>query len=306
MIRVLLTGSTGQLGKSIIKEAPSLVNLYTPDRKELDLSSESSCRQAISKYKPDWIINAGAYTSVDNAESNRYLAFQINEGAPTIFAEELEKTGGKILQISTDYVFNGKQNYPYTINTKTNPISVYGESKLAGENAALKLKDSKVIRTSWLYGPTGKNFCSTMLKLHEKNTGRQKSLKVVSDQIGCPTNTFDLAITCWRIIEFSESNLKFENKDLPKIFHWSDAGVASWYDFASAIGELGVLEGVIKESSKVIPIRTDEYKTAAKRPIYSILDCSSTLKILKLERSHWRDALKKILIQMKEGKRSLF
>tara|TARA_B100000579_G_scaffold352723_1_gene307188 strand:+ start:7557 stop:8462 length:906 start_codon:yes stop_codon:yes gene_type:complete len=301
MLRVLLTGGTGQLGSSIQKNVPSLVNLFSPGRKELDLSSISSCREAIKKYRPDWIINSGAFTSVDSAESNKDLAFQINHIAPSIFSEELEKSSGKILQISTDYVFNGKKSSPYTTNNKTNPISVYGASKLAGEEAILKLKDSKVIRTSWLYGPTGKNFCSTMLRLHEKNAGSSNPLKVVSDQIGCPTNTFDLSIACWRIIEICESNLHHK---LPKIFHWSDAGVASWYDFANAIGEIGVLEGLIKDSSKVIPIRTDEYKTAAKRPNYSLLDCNSTLSALKLERSYWRDALRKILIQMKEGKKS--
>ena len=186
----------------------------------MDLENPDECRRAIEEHKPDWILNAGAYTAVDQAEREPKKAMSINAGAPEAFAEVLQKQGGKILQISTDFVFDGTQSTPYKPDQEKNPIGIYGKSKAEGEDAILsKLNSSDrgfILRTSWVLGPVGKNFALTMLKLHSS----KDEIGVVADQIGCPTSTHTLAEACWRIITDNK------NKKLPSIMHWSDAGAA--------------------------------------------------------------------------------
>mgnify|MGYP001237023597 FL=1 len=295
-MNVLITGSTGQLGKSLIALKPSNVTITAPTRKELDLSNIESCYKTILEIKGDWIINCGAYTAVDKAEIEIEKAKKINGFALKGFTEGLNKTNGNILQISTDFVFNGKQNFPYLENQNRSPLNVYGVSKSIGEefieNNIKNKKKATILRTSWVISPHSKNFVLTILKLHSE----KKSINVVCDQIGVPTSAKDLAKVCWRIIQFKEK------KNLPLIMQWSDAGVASWYDLAVAIGEIGLEIGLLKKQAKVFPIKSSQYPTPAIRPKYSILDTTNTSRILEIEHTHWRVNLKKILLEYKQLK----
>ena len=264
---------------------PKPIELIACGRAELDLASPQACSEAVRFYRPDWVLNAGAYTAVDKAESEPELALAVNAGAPAAFAEALAATGGRLLQVSTDFVFNGLQGSPYRPDQALDPLGVYGASKAAGEAAALQLSGSRVLRTSWVYGPVGQNFCRTMLRLHRE----REQLGVVADQVGCPTSTLSLAAACWRAIGVGA------DPSGPRILHWSDAGVASWYDFAVAIGELGMAAGLLERAARVLPLTTADYPTPAQRPSYSLLDCSTSRAALGLEPVHWRAALARVL-----------
>lgn len=288
-MKVLLTGASGQLGQAIINSLPIKVNLIKLFRNDLDLTDFKACKKIVHTLKPDWVINAGAYTAVDKAESQPELAFAINAGAPKAFAEALTDIGGSLLQISTDFVFNGNQGFPYKVNQPVNPLGVYGSTKATGEKEALRCPHSYVIRTSWLYSSIGNNFLLTMLKLHASKASLGDSLNVVSDQFSCPTSTYSLSLACWNAIGLKDSE---QNN---RILHWCDAGVASWYDFAVAIGELGVEKGLLLRSAVVNPISTSQYPTPAKRPCFSLLDCMSSAKDLGLSQEHWRCGLAKVL-----------
>ena len=284
-MKVLLTGAAGQLGQALIASTPPGVELVACSRAELDLANREACRAAVQAQRPDWVLNAGAYTAVDKAESEPELAQVVNAGAPGAFPETLAETGGRLLQVSTDFVFNGKQGRPYGPDHELDPLGVYGATKAAGEAAALALPGARVLRTSWVYGPVGKNFCLTMLRLHALKAAAGEALGVVADQVGCPTATHTLAEACWRAISVEG----------PQILHWSDAGAASWYDFAVAIGELGVQLGLLQQAAAVRPLTTADYPTPAQRPSYSLLECSSSRVALGLEPLHWRAALAQVL-----------
>lgn len=297
MIRVLLTGATGQLGLSLRASCPRHIHLIPSSRsggdglQTLDLADAAACRAIVRELQPDWVLNAGAYTAVDQAEREPGLAQAVNADAPAAFAEALKITGGRLLQISTDFVFDGGQGYPYQPDQAVNPISVYGKSKAAGEAAVQDvLPDGQIciLRTSWVYGPVGRNFLRTMLRLHRERSLDGTSLAVVSDQLGCPTATPGLASACWAALD----------RQLSGIHHWCDAGVASWYDFAVAIGELGQAAGVLERAARVEPIPTSSYPTPARRPSYSLLDCASTRAWLALPAVHWRQALRQVMAQL--------
>jgi dTDP-4-dehydrorhamnose reductase len=288
---VLLTGRDGQLGKELMALVPSGVVLIATGRRELDLADADSCRAAVEKHRPDWVLNAGAYTAVDRAESEPELAHAVNAGAPLAFAEALAGTGGKLLQVSTDFVFEGEQGNPYTPEQPVHPLGVYGASKAAGEaavQATLPLERFCILRTSWVYGPVGRNFCLTMLRLHESRASSGEPLGVVADQVGCPTATPGLARACWAAV----------TRDVSGLHHWTDAGAASWYDFAVAIGELGVQHGLLTTSATVRPIATSDYPTPARRPSYSLLDCCDSRIALGLEPLHWRAALVEVMARL--------
>ncbi len=297
MTRVILTGGNGQLGHALQKCIPNNINLIVTNRIDLDLTNTASFKKFIREYRPDWLINAAAYTNVDKAEQEPDLARSINADAPEAFAQELAKSGGRILQISTDFVFSGNAGCPYLPNHPVDPIGAYGQSKALGEQSVLRILDANrkatVLRTSWIYGPVGNNFCLSMLRLHARRVKEGKSLGVVADQVGCPTSSHNLAQACWRIITYLR-----EGKELPSILHWSDSGAATWYDFATAIGELGVAKGIIPKSAFVYPLRTEEYPTLAKRPKYSLLEISRTRELLNLNAIHWRTALSQVLEEL--------
>ena len=286
-MKVLLTGAAGQLGQALIHSRPEGVGLIACGRAELDLADPQACAAAVWSHRPDWVLNAGAYTAVDRAESEPELAQAVNGGAPAAFAEALASTGGRLLQVSTDFVFNVAQGSPYRPDQPLDPLGVYGASKAAGEVAALQLAGARVLRTSWVYGPVGQNFCRTMLRLHRE----RPQIGVVADQVGCPTSTHTLAAACWRAIGLGAA----AGADQPRILHWSDAGAASWYDFAVAIGELGVAAGLLERAARVRPLTSAEYPTPAQRPSYSLLDCSASRAALGLEPQHWRAALAEVL-----------
>jgi len=290
-MKVMITGGTGQLGQTLRLTAPrclggrSMALIVTSRSGEqgtipLDLADETACRSFVAHHQPDWVINAGAYTAVDRAEREPELAHAVNALAPGAIAEALAITGGRLLQVSTDFVFNGAQGSPYRLDQPVAPLGVYGISKAAGEAAvaaALASGQHCILRTSWVYGPVGNNFLLTMLRL----MAERQQLGVVADQVGCPTSTAGLASACWAVLE----------QGISGIHHWSDAGVASWYDFAVAIAELSQAAGLLSNPVQIQPISTAQYPTPAKRPSYSLLDCSSTRAILGLEALHWRRAL---------------
>ena len=292
-MKVLLTGAAGQLGHALRQQLPAGVELIATSRSgdpatgllPLDLADAMACRTAVLEHRSDWVLNAGAYTAVDKAESEPELALAVNAGAPRAFAEALLDTGARLLQVSTDFVFNGGQGSPYRPEQPVDPLGVYGASKAEGERHVLRGR-GHVLRTSWVYGPVGRNFLLTMLRLHRE----KPAISVVADQVGCPTSTTGLAAACWRLVEL-------DGVGAP-ILHWSDAGAASWYDFAVAIGELGVELGLLERAAAVQPITTADYPTPAQRPSYSLLDCSVSRAQLQLEPRHWRQALAEVLRQL--------
>jgi len=291
-MKVLLTGREGQLGTALQASLPEGVILIATGRSELDLADPAACRQAVLKHRPDWVLNAGAYTAVDRAESEADRAMAINAGAPQAFADALAETGGRLLQVSTDFVFNGAQGSPYRPDQALDPLGVYGATKAVGETAALALPGARVLRTSWVYGPVGRNFCLTMLRLHAMKAAAGETLGVVADQVGCPTATHTLAAACWRAIGIGT------DADGPRTLHWSDAGASSWYDFAVAIGELGVAAGLLKRAAEVRPLTTADYPTPAQRPSYSLLDCTASRQSLAMDPIHWRASLAQVLAEV--------
>ena len=290
-MKILITGASGQLGKALISEAPKSFEIIKADRKNLDLADPHACYSFVLENKPDWIINCGAYTQVDQAEIEKEISFKVNADAPFAFAKALKEVGGKILQISTDYVFGGKQNIPYTPDSEKDPINIYGSSKSLAEdrieNILFKNNQAIILRTSWLIGPHNDNFLLKILNLHQN----KKSIDVVFDQISSPTSTLSLANVCWRII--------FLNVHDPQvikypILHWSDSGIASWYDIAFYIGELGLELGLITKKAEIKPVTSEQYITKANRPNYSVLNSLATSSLLGMPSIHWQLEIKRI------------
>lgn len=242
-------------------------------------------RAALQREKPDLVINAGAYTKVDQAERDRDEAMAINGGAVGALTELCEEFSAKLVHFSTDFVFDGTQSHPYKMSALTNPINVYGESKLAGERATLAEPHNLVIRTSWVYASQGRNFVKTMLEL----MASRDELAVVGDQVGTPTHALSLAAATWRLIDANACGLH----------HYTDAGVASWYDFAVAIQEEATALGMLKSSARVLPITAADFPTAARRPAYSVLDKTATWALLGAAARHWRLELRSMLQALK-------
>ena len=289
-MKVLLTGSQGQLGFSIKKLIPKGIQLLSLDKNQFDLSKTNSIKKNLENIKPDFIINCGAYTNVDMAEDEKEKVMHINANSVKEISLYLKKHGGNLIQISTDYVFDGLKSTSYKVNDKVSPINQYGISKAKAEGFIQKIlgdtNQAVIIRTSWLMGTTGKNFLLTMLKLHQT----RKEINVVSDQISCPTSTKTLAEACWRVIKLKmEGNIY--NFNFMPILHWSDNGIASWYDIAIAIGEISVKNGLVNLPAFVNPIKSENYPTKAKRPNFSLLDCSSSKEFLNFKGEYWRNSL---------------
>ena len=271
-MKILITGASGQLGLELSK---LITDAVLTDKDKLDITDPKAVNDFIDLNNIDTIINCAAYTAVDKAEDDRDIAYKINVIGP----ENLAKTKCKLIHISTDYVFDGNACIPYKPEDKTNPISVYGKTKLQGEEAVLKNNsEAIIIRTAWLYSKNGNNFLKTMQKL-----GLEKeNINVVYDQVGTPTFAGDLAKA---IVEI----LPQINKKTAGIYHYTNEGVCSWYDFACKIMKL------LNLKCKVKPILSEQYPTKAIRPHYSVLDKSKIKKIFNLEIEHWEEALKKCL-----------
>lgn len=285
-MKVLLTGAAGQVGQALQRSHPDGVDLIACGRQQLDLSDESAIRAAIQTLRPDWVINAGAYTTVDRAESEPALAIAINSNSVRILAESLAETGGNLLQISTDFVFNGDRNRPYPTDAERQPLSVYGTTKAAAEEAILQFlpERSLIVRTAWVYGLGGRNFVTTMLRL----MAERDHLTVVWDQVGTPTWTDSLAAALWQAIA----------QNLMGIHHCTDAGVASWYDFAVAIQDLALELGLLQQAVPIAAIPSSDYPTPATRPAYSVLDCADFNQAIGHDPLHWRHALAQMLTQV--------
>jgi dTDP-4-dehydrorhamnose reductase len=278
---IVVTGKNGQLGWEILQIADTIKDsfdfLFT-GREDLDLSKPESIAPFFEKYQPDYFINCAAYTAVDKAEQENEMAYKTNAESVGLIAQYCSKIHAKLITISTDYVFDGNGVTPYTTETKTNPINYYGYSKWMGEQLAISnCAETIVIRTSWVYSVHGNNFVKTMLRLM---TDRPE-LNVVSDQIGSPTYAADLANTIIKIIESIELGHAHYG-----IYHYSNSGVISWYDFATAIAKEGGKSCIVK------PIPSSSYPTPAKRPGYSVMDCSKLVKDYGIELKAWELGLK--------------
>ena len=287
-MKVLITGSNGQLGSEILQ----LVDKYDhfefifKDLPDLDISNEASVNNFILENNINTVVNCAAYTAVDSAEDNIETANRVNTIGVYNLVNALEKVNGKLIHISTDYVFDGNQSFPYKESDSVSPIGVYGKTKRDGELFVINSSiDSILIRTSWLYSSYGNNFVKTMLRL-----GNEKdSLNVISDQIGSPTYARDLAKTCFEILS---STGRIDEKG--KVYHYSNEGVASWYDFAISIMELAGSNCEIKA------IQTKDYPTRAKRPNYSVLNKTKIKKDFKIKIPHWRMSLRDCISKLKK------
>ena len=281
-MRVLVTGPNGQLGSEIRFVSGEFKDLEFSfaDKNALDICDFEAVQKALNGY--DALINCAAYTAVDKAENEADKAFEINEKGALNLAKACKKFGAKLIHISTDYVFDGKAYKPFAEQDATAPLGVYGKSKLAGEKAILSqnLAHSCIIRTSWLWSEFGANFVKTIARLAKE----RNDISVVSDQIGSPTNARDLARVICAILP------KLEGIKGAEIFHYANAGVASWFDFAYEIVRL-FKHTYPTNSCKVRAIKSSEYKTAATRPFYSVLDTSKIKAHFGIEIPHWRDSL---------------
>lgn len=289
-LRVLLTGANGQLGWELQRSRPERVELHAYGADTLDITNAHAVRSIITDIEPNWIINAAAYTAVDKAENDVATAYAVNADGPRQLAEAARAVGARMVHISTDFVFDGEQGRPYRPNDTPHPLGVYGASKLAGETAVRETlgEHSLIVRTAWLYSLHGHNFVKTMLRLMRE----REQLGVVADQIGSPTWASGLAGAIWKAIAYN----------LNGIHHWTDAGVASWYDFACAILDEARALGMLERDTIICPIRTEDYPTPARRPSYSVLDKTSCWQALNIDTpTHWRDQLRAMLTELKNA-----
>jgi dTDP-4-dehydrorhamnose reductase len=263
--------------------------VLSSSHKELDISDADAVHKYVRAELPAVIVNAAAHTAVDRAESEAELARRVNSDGPRHLASAAREVGARLIHISTDFVFDGTASSPYRPDAATNPLSVYGRTKLAGEQAVLEVlpESSVVLRTAWVYAAEGNNFVRTMLRIMNAN----KSVRVVADQVGTPTAARALAETLWKIVAMPE---------LRGIHHWTDAGVASWYDLAVAIAEEGAQLDLVPRDAAVTPIATRDYPTPARRPPYSVLDKTSLVS-MGFTPVHWRKRLREVLVEMKHA-----
>jgi dTDP-4-dehydrorhamnose reductase len=285
-MKVLITGAGGQLGTALAVCAPAGAKLVLAGHAELDIADGDAVSAFVAEAQPDIIINAAAYTAVDKAESEEAAAAAINATAVADLALAAAATRARLVHISTDFVFDGTAHTPYLPTATPNPLCAYGRSKWAGEQAALAQPEALIVRTAWVYAANGSNFAKTMLRL----MAERDEVRVVADQIGTPTHAAALARTIWGLIERQATGL----------YHATDAGVASWYDFALAIQEEALAVGLLERTVPILPIRTSDYPTPAKRPAYSVLDKSATWERLGQPAPHWRVELRAMLLQLKD------
>ncbi len=287
-MNILITGANGQLGSEFkeIQKKEKQHHFYLTDLEELDITNFIGVNKYINENDIDVIINCAAYTAVDQAEDEPKIAQEINVQGPEILAKSAAKNACKLIHISTDYVFDGNKNTPYTENDIVSPLGVYGSTKYRGEQMLISSKaEAIVIRTSWLYSSYGNNFVKTMMRL-----GKEKeNLKVVYDQIGTPTYAYDLALA---IISIINSGKKLNRKR--SIYHFSNHGVASWYDFAFNIMEIANIDCYIS------PIESKDFPTKTVRPFYSVLNKSNIIKDFDIKIPYWKDSLAVCIKRMKK------
>ena len=286
--RALVLGAAGQLGKACMDCAPEGVAAEGFSRATCDVTDDAALRRVMDDIDPHVVINAAAYTAVDAAEDDPESADAVNANAPAMLGALCAQRGLRLVHISTDFIFDGRAPRPYAPGAEPSPLGVYGASKWRGEQAVLASGASHaVVRTSWVYGPGGRNFVLTMLRLMRE----QGTVRVVNDQIGSPTSARGLAEVCW---------LLALHVDASGVFHWSDAGAISWYDFACGIHDEALALGLLPAPAKIEPIPTEAFPTKAQRPAYSVLDCSDTCSALNVTQQPWRDALRDMLRSQQE------
>lgn len=272
---VLVTGGAGQLGRALLAAAPPGVRVIAPTRAELDITNADQVAGAIAAAQPDLVINAAAWTAVDQAEAEEAAALQANATAVAHLATAAAASGARFVQVSTDYVFDGRACQPYRPDSAPAPASAYGRTKLAGERAAAAHHPAPlIIRTAWVYAATGQNFVQTMLRL----MAERDEVRVVADQVGTPTHAASLARAIWAL------------QGETGTFHWTDAGIASWYDFAQAIQDEAMALGLLDRAVPILPIATADFPTPTPRPAWSVLDKSASWAVTGPAR-HWRHEL---------------
>jgi dTDP-4-dehydrorhamnose reductase len=279
-VRALITGADGQLARELISSAPPEVQLRSFSRAECDITELPTVERIFKSFRPNVVINTAAYTAVDAAEENEGLAFRINAGGAENVAKAAELIGSRLIHISTDYVFDGRRTTPYPSDAPTNPVNVYGASKLEGERLAMAAAPSAVIvRAGWLYSTTGKNFLVKILTALRNS----QPLSVVSDLEGCPTSAREFASAIW----------KTAGAGVRGVYHWANSGSCSWYGFACEIGQIAKQLGLLRGEPVISPVMTTEYATRANRPRYSVLDPTVLATVLQMSPTPWREALRR-------------
>lgn len=288
MSKALVCGAGGQLGQELVLTCPEQCQAIPMTRSMLDIADPVQVAKALDDTGPSWVINAAAFTAVDAAESEPESAHRVNAMGPEILALQCRERNIRFLHVSTDFVFDGTQGHPYAPDAEPNPLGVYGRSKLDGENAVIAAGGSSVIlRTGWVYSRHGGNFVKTMLRL----IAEREQLSVVEDQIGTPTWARGLALACWGLADHGDAS---------GIYHWSDAGACSWYDFAVAIREIALELGLLRQAATLLPIPASQYPTPARRPAYSVLDKTLTRKLLGHSGNHWTSQLRAMLVDLQQ------
>ena len=284
-MKVLITGANGQVGRALQARAPAHAVISAVGHADLDISNQAAVEAFLGQAAPDLIINAAAYTAVDRAEQDVEAAFAANHKGPENLARAATAIGAKLVHISTDFVFDGQSASPYAPAHPLAPLGVYGQSKAQGEAAVLAhLADALIVRTAWVYAAQGSNFLRTMLRL----MGERPEVRVVADQMGTPTHADSLASALWALAATAAQGLH----------HFTDAGTASWYDFAVAIQDEALASSLLTKAVPIIPIRTQDYPTPARRPAYSVLDKTDTYSALGTPAAHWRVELRNALSQL--------
>jgi dTDP-4-dehydrorhamnose reductase len=281
-MKALVIGSGGQLGRALQAVVPAGYDVIAPSETECDLTNPEQVKLWLERSCPDVVFNAAAYTAVDAAEKNAAVADLVNAASVGSLAEMAGAAGARLVHVSTDFVFDGESCKPYRPEDAPNPINVYGRTKLAGERAALAA-GAVVVRTAWVYAEQGRNFALTMLRL----MAERDEIRVVVDQVGTPTYARDLARALWALAG-QESGL----------YHFTNEGLSSWYDFAVAIREEALAAGVLQKAAQITPIMAADYPTPAKRPAFGVLDKSKTHAAIGVGR-HWREALREMMQRLK-------
>jgi dTDP-4-dehydrorhamnose reductase len=284
-LKILIIGSHGQLGNELSTTKPAGIELHAVDVDSLDITDAEQVDKKIATLLPDVVINAAAYTAVDHAETDRDAAYLVNEKGPENIAGACKAANCRLIHVSTDFVFDGTTPAPYLPEDPPRPLNVYGDSKYRGELAVVRESGGKalILRTAWVYSAHGNNFVKTMLGLMRT----REQLGVIYDQTGSPTWARTLAETIWTAV--------VSHPRASGMYHWTDAGVASWYDFAVAIQAEALALGLLDKAIPIMPIRTSQYPTPATRPAYTVLDCSRTWKDFSISPVHWRTALTEML-----------
>lgn len=286
-MRVLVLGAGGQVGRAVVGVAPP-EHIVTPrTRAEVNIEDAAAVAAALRDSKADWIINAAAYTAVDRAEEDQERARAINDTAVGVLARAAADAECRLLHLSTDFVFDGESNRAYLPTDPTHPLSVYGETKRDGEHLALETgRDAVVLRTAWVYASAGRNFVLTMLRLMRE----KPEVRVVADQIGTPSWASGIAQAIWNLIAVPAAG---------GIYHWTDLGIATWYDFAVAIQEEALVRGLLTRAVPVIPISTADYPTPARRPAFSVLNTGAMRSVVRIPAQHWRVNLRMMLDELR-------